>query len=92
MKLTKFLAIRTAGKLVLLDPATHMEKGVLAKSGATTFAINPNDQMAVAFGKKIQLFHLDLKSTKYLPLPVNKKNELTIPDTISKMSKPRSDR
>ena len=85
MKLTKFVAFLSGGKMALLDPASLNERAVLVKSGASSFAINANDYIAVSLGKKVQLFHLDLPTSKYIPLAVGKSNEMATPDQIMKM-------
>lgn len=86
LKMTKLLVVLTGGRVVVLNPATLEEKATLVKSGATTFAINGNDYVAVAANKKVLFYYFDLQKVSFVPLNISKNNEIPLPDPITKMS------
>jgi len=85
LKLTKLLVVLTDGKVVVLNPATLDEKIVLLKSGGTSFAINFNECIAIAAGKKVVFFIFDLKVADFKPLTLGKTNEVQLHDAIIKL-------
>eukprot|EP01022_Parablepharisma_sp_SALTPOND_P022285 TRINITY_DN448_c0_g1_i1.p1 TRINITY_DN448_c0_g1~~TRINITY_DN448_c0_g1_i1.p1 ORF type:complete len:947 (+),score=150.37 TRINITY_DN448_c0_g1_i1:3051-5891(+) len=85
LRLTKLLVVLTGGKVVVLNPATLEEKAVLVKSGASTFAVNGNDYIAVAVSKKVLFYFFDLQKVTFLPLTLTKSNEMPLHEQVNKM-------
>ena len=83
--MTSRIIVLTNGKVMLLDPATLEEKSVLVKSGATTFAINSNDSIAIAVSKKVLFYYFDLQKVTIAPLILGKSNEAVLHDQVSKV-------
>ena len=85
LKLTRFVAVLSGGRVDLLDPGTLVPKNHISKSGATNFAINATDSLAIAHGKKIQLFNFDLKTAQFIAMTIGKSNEIAVGDVIIKV-------
>ena len=85
LKLTKLIIALTAGKVIILNPATLEEKDVLVKASANSFAINANDYIAISIGKKVAFFFFDLQKVKFTPHTIGKTNEILLQEPTNKM-------
>ena len=87
LKLSRFVAVLSDGKISLLDSSTLETKKVLVKSGATLFAASPSDYIGIASGKKLSIQYYDFPAKQFLPVIIDKKpKEIAFPEQILKMS------
>ncbi|MDR3582413.1 MAG: hypothetical protein P4L67_04035 [Candidatus Pacebacteria bacterium] len=84
LKLSKMLLVMSDGKVTVMKP-TMEEKTVLVKSGATTFAINEMDRVAIAVGKRVLFFYFELSTANFAPLNLSKSNEIALPEQVAKL-------
>jgi len=85
LRTSKHIAVLSNDVLTIIDWSTLAVKRVIGKS-VNTFAVNPlNEWIAVASGKKIQIFSFKPDLNDFAPLVLGKSQEISMPDPISKL-------
>lgn len=86
LKVSKFIAVLSDGKISLVDIDTFSVKSILVKSGVTMFAGSSNDYIAIASGKKITIQYYDTATKQFLSIGDKKPKEFPFPEQIIKMA------
>ncbi len=79
-----FVLVLCDGALNLFEPKTLNFKKTVIKS-VTAFALRPDDQLAVATGRKVHLFTFNPTVADYAPYSMGKTAELAFADGVQQL-------